>query len=324
MGGHRAPRTLIMAPPLPPPPKVTIGLPVRNGERFLEATLDSLLAQTLQDFELLISDNASTDRTPEMCRAYAARDGRVRYVRAEENRGAAWNYRRVFSLARGEYFKWCADDDPCAPRLLEACVGALERAPEAVLAFPHSIHIDADGRPMASAEHGHCVERHDFAVDAPAPHLRFRDLILHGHDCREVFAVMRTKALRTTRLLLDLEAHDIVLVSELALRGPFIQVPERLQYRRRHPDESERCFRHRRHVRLSWITGRAHRLSFPEWRLFRELVAAVAAAPVAAAERLRCAVELLRWLRWGHGRLLARDLGIAARALLRGAPAFTV
>src|SRR5688572_10868700 len=96
-------------------PRVSIGLPVYNGENYLAEAIDSILAQTFEDFELIISDNASTDRTQEICEAYAAKDGRIRYYRSEVNKGSAWNFNRVFELARGEYFKWAAHDDYIAP-----------------------------------------------------------------------------------------------------------------------------------------------------------------------------------------------------------------
>lgn len=86
-------------------PQVSIGMPVYNGEQFLKDALDSILAQTFDNFELIISDNTSTDNTQEICKAYSAKDQRICYYRNEKNLGAAWNFNRVFELARGEYFK---------------------------------------------------------------------------------------------------------------------------------------------------------------------------------------------------------------------------
>ena len=106
-------------------PRVTIGLPVYNGENYLAAAIESLLSQTFTDFELVICDNGSTDRTEQVCRAYAARDARIRYYREVENRGLAWNFSRTFELARGEYFKWHAHDDLCGPTLLRGALEAL-------------------------------------------------------------------------------------------------------------------------------------------------------------------------------------------------------
>ena len=126
-------------------PAVSIGLPVYNGEAHLAEALDSLLAQTFSDFELIISDNASTDRTAEICRAYAARDPRIRYTRQEQNRGAAWNYNRVFALASGRYFKWFSHDDLCSQNYFERCVEILERDPAVVLSYGKTTLVDESG-----------------------------------------------------------------------------------------------------------------------------------------------------------------------------------
>jgi glycosyltransferase involved in cell wall biosynthesis len=117
-------------------PKVSIGMPVYNREPYIPAVLDSVLSQTYRDFELLISDNASTDRTEAIGREYAARDSRIRYVRNATNLGLAGNYNSVFRLAVGEYFRWVAGDDLCAPESLAACVEVLDRAPMWCAAIP--------------------------------------------------------------------------------------------------------------------------------------------------------------------------------------------
>src|SRR6185369_4346332 len=107
-------------------PSVSIGLPVYNGVNYLRQALDSLLAQTFGDWELILSDNGSTDATESICREFAARDGRIRYLREPVNRGATWNFNRVFELSRAPLFRWAAHDDVCSPELLERCVAALE------------------------------------------------------------------------------------------------------------------------------------------------------------------------------------------------------
>ena len=105
---------------------VSVGLPVYNGARYLPAAIDSLLSQTFEDFELIISDNGSTDETERICRGYAARDPRVRYVRSDVNRGLLWNFRNVLELARAPRFKWMAHDDICAPEFLRRCMEELD------------------------------------------------------------------------------------------------------------------------------------------------------------------------------------------------------
>jgi len=128
-------------------PRVSIGLPVYNGEDYLAEAVDSILAQTFEAFELILSDNASTDATEEICRGYETQDPRVRYFRSPTNRGAAWNYNNTVHMANSsEYFKWAAHDDTCAPEYLRKCVEVLDRDPEVVLCHTTTIDIDAQGQ----------------------------------------------------------------------------------------------------------------------------------------------------------------------------------
>src|SRR5947207_10432807 len=118
------------------PPKVSIGLPVFNGEKFLAGALNGLLQQEFEDFELIISDNASTDSTEAICRDFATKDRRIRYQRNKTNIGASGNYNRVFELARGDFFKWASHDDECHPSLVRRCLETFDDAPAlAVLVF---------------------------------------------------------------------------------------------------------------------------------------------------------------------------------------------
>src|SRR5574341_1733201 len=123
-------------------PTVSIGLPVYNGERFLVEAINSLLAQTYTDFELIISDNASTDRTDEICMSFQASDARIRYYRQKTNIGGGNNANFTFKVAKGKYFCWAAHDDVYAPRFLEECVAVLDGAPEVVLS--HTIVAEID------------------------------------------------------------------------------------------------------------------------------------------------------------------------------------
>jgi len=116
-------------------PQVSIGMPVYNGEPFIQEALDSLLAQTFADFELIISDNASTDGTEAICREYAARDKRIRCVRQPENLGAAANFQFVLDEAVGEYFMWAAADDVWLPKFIETCMKLLKTDASAKMAM---------------------------------------------------------------------------------------------------------------------------------------------------------------------------------------------
>src|ERR1700682_2243328 len=128
--------------------KITIGLPVYNGAKYLAAAMDSILAQSYGDFDLLISDNASTDGTEEICRDYAKKDPRIRYIRQRQNLGAAANHNLLIPMTDSPYFKWASHDDLLAPGFLAACVDVLDRDSTVVLASPASMLIDEVGKPL--------------------------------------------------------------------------------------------------------------------------------------------------------------------------------
>ena len=127
-------------------PKVSIGMPVYNGEKFIQRALDSLLNQSFTDFELIISDNASTDDTPTICLEYATKDERIHYYRNDVTIAPIPNFNRVLNYASGQYFMWAAHDDRWAPSFIECLVQSLDINPQAVLAFCRFINIDEDGR----------------------------------------------------------------------------------------------------------------------------------------------------------------------------------
>jgi glycosyltransferase involved in cell wall biosynthesis len=293
-------------------PRVSIGMPVYNGERFLEATLESLLAQTYRGFELVISDNGSTDATREICLAAAGRDPRVRYHRSAENLGATWNFNRVFVLAKGEYFKWAAYDDLCGPEFLELGVAALDRSPAAVLAYPRTTMIDEEGTAIRDHEDG-------LALGQPTPHGRLAALVPALGYTNPVYGVIRSTALRRTRLLGAYPSADCVLLAELALLGQFVELSERLFHRRIHPAMSRRVNPRASDAATWFRPGPARRYRVEAWRVFAEHFRAIAHAPLPASERARCgftfaAVGGRRY--WDH---LAREaFELVRAAFVRG------
>ena len=290
-------------------PRVSIGMPVYNGENFLEQALDSLLAQTFGDFELIISDNGSTDRTEQICRNYAARDNRIRYFRYETNRGASWNFNHVFSLARGEYFKWAAHDDVCAPDFLEACVSALDRDPGVVLCFSRMQLVDGEGRPMQNYQTPITL------LGSPRPYHRFRGTIRQQHHCcYEVFGLAHTAVLRQTSLLGNYIGSDLMLLAELALRGRFHEIPAYLFFNRDHPARSIRA--HSIHDRSVWFDPKVKRkFIFPRWRWLWEYSRTVPHSELDRGERIHCYAQLVLWV-GRHTLGLADDVGHAGNMLL--------
>ena len=202
-------------------PKLSIGLPVYNGANYLRLSLDSILQQDYTDYDLIISDNASTDNTPAICREYAERDRRIRYFRNESNIGAAGNYNRVFNLAQGDFFKWASHDDLHLSGFLSRCVGLLESAPvSVVLVAPQAEIIDEAGRRSSQCE----VER--LETRRPRPYQRAADVLGELRWATALFGVFRTEALGKTRLLDRFHAADFVLLLEVAMLGEIWELPE--------------------------------------------------------------------------------------------------
>jgi len=193
-------------------PRITVGLPTYNGERYLGAAIRSILDQDFGDFELIVADNASTDATSTIIREFAGRDARVRHLPSELNRGAAWNFNRVVDVARGEYFKWMADDDTYEPGFLGRCVEVLDNSPDVVLCYTQAVEIDADGGVIEQRGPTNVADRADVAQ-------RYRAILRDEVYCYAVFGVIRTGVLRSTGLIGPFTQSDRVLLAELALHG---------------------------------------------------------------------------------------------------------
>lgn len=266
---------------------ITVGLPVYNGARFLEAAIDSIRQQVGVELELIISDNASTDETEAICRRLCSEDGRLRYIRQPENRGAAWNYNELVRLARGSYFKWAAHDDVCAPTFLARCKQILDGDDRVVLAYPRAVDIDADGtetKPYPSlsyATQADAVARAKDVVDTPTP-------------CFESFGLIRTRTLRETKMIGPYTSSDRTLFFELALRGAFMEVDEALFFHRQHDGRSVNSHRNATQ-RDAWFDPcRSGMHTSPRFRFIGEHVLAVVRSPLSATQKASVLVYLPR------------------------------
>ncbi|MFY9690280.1 MAG: glycosyltransferase [Candidatus Acidiferrales bacterium] len=280
-------------------PRVTVGVPVFNGEPFLAEALESLLSQTFSDLEIVISDNASTDRTEGICRTYGARDPRIRYYRSDTNRGAAWNHNRVFELARGEYFKWNSADDSCAPEFLARCVAGLDKDPSAVMACSSVLEIDEFGEAVKPGFIPSEVVS-DSAVE------RFCRNFQIDHSCFHVYSLIRSHVLRQVGPMGFYTGSDRVLLSHLSLFGRCVLIPDTLLFNRDHPARFTRSFGEKSHQGTVWFdSGAAARKLFPYWREFRGYWEAISRSPLGWKGRLRCYLAMLKWLRYHKDSLLA-------------------
>lgn len=263
-------------------PRVTVGVPVYNGDRFLREALDGLLAQTYRDFVLLVSDNASTDHTPEICEEYARQDGRVRYVRQEINRGAAWNFNTLVDVTTTPLFMWHAADDVARPRLLEACVARLDQRSDAVLAYTESELIDERGdptpytpRPMENGSPD--VARRFEACLSPGP---LSESVIYG--------MMRTATLKRTQRHGNFAGGDRALLAELVLHGPFTRIDEPLLRRRVFAETRTEA------ETQAYNTGRPAKLSLREWRILRQNLRSIRRGPLSISGRLGLYAVVLR------------------------------
>ncbi|MHC5256271.1 glycosyltransferase family 2 protein [Streptomyces sp. UC4497] len=271
-------------------PRLSIGLPVYNGEEYLAESLDALLGQTYEDFELVITDNASTDGTEAICRDYAARDARIRYIRLPRNIGAAPNHNYVFTQCHGELFKWASHDDLYARDLLRRCVQALDEHPDVILAHADQAVIDENGK--VKVPYAYTLN-----TDSPRAPARFRSMLFEpGGD--DFYGVIRADVLRKVKPHDSYHHADRTFVAEIGLHGPFYQVPELLYFRRDHPTRAERANPSKRSRCVNLDPRRAGPLH-PTPRLLAEyvlgFVSAIRRAPLSSAERRACYGHLAAW-----------------------------
>jgi glycosyltransferase involved in cell wall biosynthesis len=278
---------------------------VYNGERYLAEALDSILSQTFTDFELIISDNASTDNTEKICKEYAAKDPRIHYYRNPTNIGGANNENHTFRLARGKYFRWAADDDVCAPELFAKCVSVLDQDRSIVVCHSIVIEIDAQGNYIRTTSRK--------KAESEKPHARFLDLIFRDHYCEATYGVIRADVLRKTRLQQNYTDSDRTLLAELSLYGKFHEIPEPLFYKRYHPGNEYIDWR----ARMAWFNPTLKgKIVFPNWVQFFDYLVTINRAPLSWPEKARCYAVMFRWLQ-RHGRYMAGDLKAAAYMSVR-------
>lgn len=213
-------------------PAVSLAMPVHNGANYIGTAIAACLEQDFGDLELIITDNASTDATEEICRRFASRDPRIRYVRNANNLGAAPNFNLGFKLARGRYFKWCAHDDFFSRDYLSVTVAALEAMPAATLAFPRTQCVDEAGAPVS------LVGGESAAILAADPAERFAQALAQMGACHAIFGLFRADALARSTLHRPYYGSDRALLAELALLGPFVRTQGGLFFSREHQARS--------------------------------------------------------------------------------------
>lgn len=284
------------------PPLVSIGMPVYNGQRFIAEAIESALAQTWPDLELIVCDNGSTDDTPRIVRTYVERDRRIRSFRRQANVGPAANFNRAFRLSRGRYFKWLAADDVCGPEFIARCLSVLEADASLVLCSARFVEID---------ERGEVIGPQGYQIDLSAvePHERLGRLMCTRKGHPILYGLIRSDALRRTHLLAPYHGSDRALLAELALLGPFRELPDELWRSRDHPGRSPYV----RRTRDGW-KGSAAGPPLAHAAIAAHMLRVILTAPLDRTERVRCLGRLARCI---AGRLdqLLPDLADEVREL---------
>jgi glycosyltransferase involved in cell wall biosynthesis len=282
-----------------PAPRVSVGMPAYNAEATIGAAIESILDQTLGDFELIISDNASSDGTWQIIQAFERSDSRVIGIRQPANLGANGNYSTLFRHARAPLFKWASSNDWCAPRFLEDCVAVLEAHPDTVLVAPRT-------RLFESSLSDFSEYKGDVAFDQGSPVDRFMAVCQRLALNNVMNGVVRTSALARTRLIEHYVGADVVLVGHLALLGKVELLDQAMFYRRMAEGMATRLMSAedlRRHHYPVWN----RRALFPAWRRVGGWLHAVLSSGLSPGDTLKALTWALRCTYW-TAPALGRDL----------------
>lgn len=282
-------------------PAVSVAIPAYNCERYIGQSIESLLNQSYGDFELVISDNASTDGTEAVCRRYAAQDPRVRYWRRAENIGGPGNFRYVFSLCSGKYHKWSTADDHWHPDFLREAVALLDARPDIVLCYPKTQLIDAGGQKIEDYDD-------NLELAAESPRQRFRDLYRLIGLCNAHLGLLRRDAMLRTKLIAGHLASDVDFLAEMALIGKFHVLPDVRFYRRFHASSSSWARADAKHQTAYYAPMAEGMSAIGTWKRFGFQLDLIARSPAPLADKLALAFDILRRMRYDRG-VLMRELG---------------
>ncbi len=273
-----------------PKPRITLGLPVYNGERYLRQAIDSILRQSYTDYVLLIADNCSIDGTEAICRQYAASDQRIVYHRHERNIGVGANFDFLFATSDSDFFKWCPHDDVVAPDYLQRCIAELDANADAVLCHTDTLMIDENGDVIADSP------ALPVGLTSHSPVRRFAGFLLRPRICHESLAVMRSAAMRRTRGHQEYLGSDRALLADLMLQGRFLAIAEPLFMNRRHSAAASELAAHGAEViaELYYPQQKPKRLAVVS-RLYADLWRVVWRSRLGRGQKLSCSGVLLVW-----------------------------
>lgn len=208
---------------------ISIGLPVYNGDNHLDRAISSLLGQSYNNFELIISDNASIDKTEKICLKFKKKDKRIRYYRNHKNLGAIWNFNRVFNLAKGKYFMWASADDYWLPDYLKSCFERFKQSTKVILVGTECKLINGQTEKKIYTDKG-------FSTVGMSPQLRLKTYkkIIHSgnHAGTILYGLHKKNILYKTMPFKNIICSDHLLLAQLSLLGEFVTIPKVLMIKR--------------------------------------------------------------------------------------------
>lgn len=278
-------------------------MPIYNSEKYLAESIEAHLAQTYQDFELILTDNFSTDRSEAICRAYAAKDSRVKYHRNPQNLGAAGNFRRGFELSVGRYFRWSPSDDLVSPNLLQSAVEILDNDPSIFVAYARTKLIDDKGEVT-----GEFDENLNLLDDRPSE--RWKGARRNIRLGNLHYGLCRADTLRKTGLLRNYTGGDFPLIAEMSLYGKFFEIPDAFFYRRMH-EKASSAMKSGADVMALYDPKKRDKLFLYNWVHLGANLKSITRAPIPLLEKLRACGFEARSLVWGR-RAYLRELTMAA------------
>ena len=270
-------------------PRIVIGLPVYNGENYLEKAIASILAQSFDEWQLFIGDNASTDATESICRRYAQQDERIKYHRHEQNIGAAPNFNFLFQPGDAPYFKWAAHDDTLEPDYLRQCIQVLDDNSDVVIAHCPTYEIDKSDRKLRT------YEAANLRLNAERPRDRFWRLLWTEHFT-EIFGIMRSDAVAKTKLHGSYVGSDRNFFAEIILQGDVGYAKEALFCRREHQESYMAALKDNLE-RRKWFDPKAsYPASLTGLIKTKEYFDAIFSAPISVSEKIACGKMVLEFI----------------------------
>ena len=288
--------------------KVSIGMPVYNSEKWVAATIESLLSQTYENTEIVISDNCSTDSSGSIISDYARMDKRIKYHRNDRNIGVNGNYNLVFQKSTGTYFKWASSNDLCHPQYIEKCVDILDSNADVVLCYPKTFLL---------FENDSLEEYEDnLNLTEECACMRLRHVLNKVGLNNAMNGLIRRDALAQTRLHLPYLGSDLNLLVELALLGKLFELPDRMFFRRM-DGESATKYMSRDQQEAYFFPEKTRKPTFQFWRQTIGYFSSVMRNKMPADQKL-CAISyLMKFSFWNKARLI-NDLPIFARFVRKG------